>query len=41
MHDVFTIHMMMDSSLAGDYNMYLVLVDNGSSADILFYLAFQ
>ena len=41
MHDVFTIHMMMDSSLAGDYNMYLVLVDNGSSADILCYLAFQ
>ena len=25
----------------GDYNMHRVLVDNGSSADILYYLAFQ
>ena len=25
----------------GDYNMHQVLVDNGSSADILYYLAFQ
>ena len=25
----------------GDYNTYRVLVDNGSSADILFYPAFQ
>ena len=25
----------------GDYNMHLVLVDNGSSADILYYSAFQ
>ena len=24
-----------------DYNMHRVLVDNGSSADILYYLAFQ
>ena len=24
----------------GDYNMHWVLVDNGSSADILYYLAF-
>ena len=26
---------------AGDYNMHRVLVDNSSSADILYYLAFQ
>ena len=25
----------------GDYNMHRVLVDNGSSADILYYPAFQ
>ena len=25
----------------GDYNMHRVLVDNGSSADILYYSAFQ
>ena len=25
----------------GDYNMHQVLVDNSSSADILYYLAFQ
>ena len=25
----------------GDYNVYRVLVNNGSSADILYYLAFQ
>ena len=25
----------------GDYNMHWVLVDNSSSADILYYLAFQ
>ena len=25
----------------GDYNMHLVLVDNGSSVDILYYSAFQ
>ena len=25
----------------GDYNMHQVLVDNGSSIDILYYLAFQ
>ena len=25
----------------GDYNVYQVLVNNGSSADILYYLAFQ
>ena len=25
----------------GNYNTYRVLVDNGSSADILYYLAFQ
>ena len=25
----------------GDYNMHRVLIDNGSSADILYYLAFQ
>ena len=25
----------------GDYNVHQVLVDNGSSADILYYLAFQ
>ena len=25
----------------GDYNMHRVLVDNSSSADILYYLAFQ
>ena len=25
----------------GDYNMHKVLADNGSSADILYYLAFQ
>ena len=25
----------------GDYNMHRFLVDNGSSADILYYLAFQ
>ena len=25
----------------GDYNMHRVLVDNGSSTDILYYLAFQ
>ena len=26
---------------AGDYNMHRILVDNGSLADILYYLAFQ
>ena len=25
----------------GDYNTHRVLIDNGSSADILYYLAFQ
>ena len=25
----------------GDYNVHQMLVDNGSSADILYYLAFQ
>ena len=25
----------------GDYNMHRVLVDNGNSTDILYYLAFQ
>ena len=29
------------SMRAGDYNMHRVLVDNGSSADILYYPAFQ
>ena len=29
------------SILVGDYNIYRVLVDNGSSAEILYYLAFQ
>ena len=31
----------MVSLQIGDYNMHRVLVDNGSSADILYYLAFQ
>ena len=29
------------SILVGNYNTYRVLVDNGSSADILYYPAFQ
>ena len=29
------------STRVGDYNMHWVLVDNGSSTDILYYLAFQ
>ena len=29
------------SMRVGDYNMHWVLVDNGSSADILYYPAFQ
>ena len=35
-HDVLVI-----SIWVGDYNMHRVLVDNGSSADILYYPAFQ
>ena len=42
MRDAYTIHMMMlvVSMRVGDYNMHRVLVDNSSSADILYYLAF-
>ena len=29
------------SILVGDYNTHQILVNNGSSADILYYLAFQ
>ena len=29
------------STQVGDYNTYMVLVDNGSSVDILYYPAFQ
>ena len=44
MPDIFTTCMMIHSSLASgweDYNTYQVLVDNGTSVDILYYLAFQ
>jgi len=33
--------MLVVSLQVRDYNMHRVLVDNGSSADILYYLAFQ
>ena len=44
--DVRRLHHPHDDALivsirVGDYNMHRVLVDNGSSADILYYLAFQ
>ena len=44
--DVRCLHHSYDDALVvgicvGDYNMYRVLVDNGSSADILYYPAFQ
>ena len=32
---------LVDSTRVGDYNTYRVLVDNSSSADILYYPAFQ
>ncbi|XP_030948866.1 uncharacterized protein LOC115972746 [Quercus lobata] len=44
--DAWRLHHPHDDALVvslqiGDYNMHWVLVDNGSSADILYYLAFQ
>ena len=44
--DAWRLHHPHDDTLVvslqiGDYNMHRVLVDNGSSADILYYLAFQ
>ena len=43
--DARRLHHLHDDALivslrVGDYSMHLVLVDNGSSADILYYLAF-
>ena len=44
--DAQCLHHLHDDALVvsiqvGDYNTHQVLVDNGSSADILYYLAFQ
>ena len=44
--DARRLHHLHDDALVvslrvGDYNMHRVLVDNGSSADILYYLTFQ
>ena len=44
--DARRLHHLYDDALVvslrvGDYNMYRVLVDNGSSADISYYSAFQ
>ena len=44
--DAWRLHHPYDDALVvslqiGDYNMYRVLVDNGSSADILYYPTFQ
>ncbi|XP_075645215.1 uncharacterized protein LOC142616216 [Castanea sativa] len=44
--DARRLHLLHDNALvvsiqAGDYTMHRVLVDNGSSANILYYLAFQ
>ena len=44
--DARRLHHLHDDALVvnlqiGDYNMHRVLVDNGSSADILYYSAFQ
>ena len=44
--DVRRLHHPHDDALVvsvrvGDYNVHWILVDNGSSADILYYLAFQ
>ena len=44
--DVRRLHHPHDDALVvsirvGDYNVHRMLVDNGSSADILYYLAFQ
>ena len=44
--DARRLHHLHDDALVvslqiGDYNMHRVLVDNGSSAGILYYLAFQ
>ena len=44
--DARRLHHLYDNALVvsicvGDYNVHRVLADNGSSADILYYLAFQ
>ena len=44
--DAWRLHHLHDNALVvsiqiGDYNTHRVLVDNGSSADILYYLTFQ
>ena len=44
--DVRRLHHLHDDALVvsirvGDYNVHRILVDNGSSADILYYLVFQ
>ena len=46
LEDVRRLHHPQDDALVvsirvGDYNMHRVLVDNGSSADILYYSTFQ